>query len=1044
MLSYVSTFGGGILSITNVGAGNDTAVLKADPLTGEILLDPNNSGNFVDTGANLKSTAANAITGSIQISAGNASNSTFIIDNNAGAFFQPTAFFPTFNPKAPMPTVVFNGGSGLNAINNSLTVKGKAGVADSFEIDNATFGSSQLTLTEPPTSSNQQFFDQLLVQVNNLTGSLNMDGIDGQNGNDSLLINATKKDLWQFDGNVIQGPFAFGGFGGGGGGGFNFGDFTIANLSSVQIFAPLSGDAKNPTTVTIDQTAASTSVFGGDLDVVNHNQPLAFPVQFSDFDTSGKPVGELDVNGTAGPDNMYISDSTIAFDANTSEHIQPPASSATQSGQEPIPQFTHAGADVSYAGFTNIDMAGEGGNDLFTLQVPPTFNPPFLSPYIPGIAFFGGNNPHTANVAAGTTLLRVFGNNPQPNSAGEDTIILADYAGVPSGGASGNNIFMYSISAAVVYGLNGNKTITNNSAGNKALGIPPVPALLIGGNGDDTLTGGAGNDMLLGGGTGNKTLISKAVSTQQKPTTTYFFPHQDQNGTIYDPLLDPSVGDTTSTLTGAGGNQIVVTGDVPALTAQTLGDMDTGNLAYTLKGGAGGANANGGQTIQIPTVPPQNVTASLYEATPALIALEQALGESSSQFPPNIAAELEFGTTRNLRGQFATYAAFVGRAYNDFMIDRGGTGQVGQGAVGGATVGASIVTQPEIQYWVQQGQQGLTVQQMQAHLLASDELRQSLPGSASYVRFLFEAIDGREPTNDELTAYYNQLVNNDTAVGRYSMALQFLSTPEAIDSQINEMYQNFFSTGISPTPSDAQAIQTDISAGEPLTQVAQTIVASNGNYLNYSVQTGAGVIGSIGELYQLILHRSGSVGELNYWAGQRAAGVSQADVALRILNSPEARAHTIANDYQTYLGRPVDPAGLNYWESVMAMGVTDEQVLSSIIASPEYYLKSGGTSDGYVRALYRDILHRTSPPAQFEVDYWIAQLAASNRGEVQARADIALQFQQSTEYRADLISQWYQQYLGRAPSAAELSANLQSFVLGATDEAIEANILASR
>src|SRR5487761_405219 len=132
MLSYVATFGGGILSIQNVGAGSDTAVLKADKLTGEIFLDGNNSGNFVDTGANLNSNSANAITGSIQISAGSASNSNFIIDNNAGAFFQPTAFSPTFTGTTILPTFTYNGGAGNSQRNNSLTVRGKAGIADTF------------------------------------------------------------------------------------------------------------------------------------------------------------------------------------------------------------------------------------------------------------------------------------------------------------------------------------------------------------------------------------------------------------------------------------------------------------------------------------------------------------------------------------------------------------------------------------------------------------------------------------------------------------------------------------------------------------------------------------------------------------------------------------------------------------------------------------------------------------------------------------------------------------------------------------------------
>jgi hypothetical protein len=1040
MLTWVATFASGSLVVQDIGTGADTGILKADAQTGEILLDGSGSGNFLDTGASL-----GTITSPIQVNAAVSTGSTFVIDNDAGAFFEPTSFFPSFLSKPPQPTFVYNGGTGFSGGSNSLTVKGKAGVADSFTIDQATFGQGQLTLDEPPTGT-QQLFNEMLVQYSNLTGSLNMDGIDGQNGNDSLTINAAKKDRWEVNGNVIQGPFGGFGGGGGGGGGFNFGDFTYANIANLQFFAPLSGDAVNPTTVTIDATAADTQILGGDVDVVNLKNPLAFPVSFSDFDSTGKPVGQLQINGSAGNDNLYFDDQTIAVDANTSEKIQPPSPNAQPSSQgpnqQPMPQFTHAGADITYGGFTNIQVSGEGGDDTFTLQVPPTFDPPFLSPYIPAFGFFGGNSPSTANVAAGTNLLRVFGNNPQPNSSGADAITLSDLtATAPTGRA----IAMYQIQGAVVYGLGGNDVLTNSSTGNKAVGIPPVPAMLVGGDGNDTLVGGAGSDMLLGGA-GQNTLTgtgTASTTSGQAATTTYLFPHQDQFGNIYDPLLNPADGDTTATVNGTNGNQVVVTGVVRALTATQLGDIDMGSLAAGTAGGGTGT----GQTVSIPTVPPQNVTAPLYEATAALIAEEQAIGLSPGRFPPNRAAQLELGNNINLRGQFATYAGFVGRAYDQFMIDRngGGTGgSGGTGATGGGAIGTSVVSPQEIQYWVGQGQQGLRIDQMEAQLLGSDEIRQSLPESSQYVRFLYENVLGRDPTEAEFNAGVSVLQGNDTTATRYAVALNFLQTPDARTAQINEMYANFFSNGRGPSAADAQAIQLDLASGEPLTSVAQTLVNSGGNYLAYETSHNAGNLGFVGSIYQSVLNRTASVGELTFWASQQAAGASKLQISLAILNSPEARAHTIANAYQTYLGRPVDAAGLNYWEAVMAQGVTDEQLIGDLVASPEYYAAHGGTSDSYVRALYQDILHRTSQPSQPEVDFWIAQLAASNRGEVQARADIAVAFEQSDEFRAALINQWYQQYLGRAADPGAVTWALSLFHLGASQELVQAAILANR
>ena len=183
---------------------------------------------------------------------------------------------------------------------------------------------------------------------------------------------------------------------------------------------------------------------------------------------------------------------------------------------------------------------------------------------------------------------------------------------------------------------------------------------------------------------------------------------------------------------------------------------------------------------------------------------------------------------------------------------------------------------------------------------------------------------------------------------------------------------------------------------------------------------------------------------MQFWSTVHANGASNQQIAMFILNSPEHRASIIQGFYQTYLHRGLDPAGLNYWLRVMAMGATDEQVLGAIVGSNEYYVTNGGTSDSFVRAMYRDVLHRTTPPSQPEIDYWIATLAASTRGATQARADVVVGFATSDEFRAAEINGWYQAYLGRPASAAEINNWLLFFHLGNTTEAVQAQILLGR
>jgi hypothetical protein len=1079
LLTWVATFvnSTGTLTIQGVGTSSDTGVLKVDPNSGEILLDGNNSGNFADTGANLATINSQV---PIQIEAGTTINSNFIIDNNAGAFFEAPANFQAsslFN---------YTGSTALNP-NDSLTIRGTAGVADTFEValnpnsdkvvNGTTSGESgTVLLAQPPNQLNQRndltvTFGNVAGTVPGVSGHLTLDGLDGAGGNDQLYIDdagatvnpsnpgtpsaAGAASDWTLNGNAIAGPQSLlptkpptptpppG----------TAGNITYANMAGLHFNDTVGGEH-------LFVNSVATPTFASDVaantTVVNYNQPLAFAFSLQGVQNSAAGGGgnsggaTLDIVGAAnGNNDFYVDSSTVAL-----------ASTGTKP-QYNTP-FTHLGADLTYTegSLTTLNVAGNGGNNIFTVQVPPVLVAPYTSNTLPtSFTVYGGALPpvfagtQPAAATPGTNLLRVYGNNPGPLTTGADTITITDVGGAANNNNAGTVIAMSNMTAAVIYGENGNDVLTNDSLGNAKTGLAPVPALLIGGNGNDTLTGGGGNDMLLGGGPGQKTLISQAVSTAAKPTTTYFFPHQDQFGNIYDPLLGTSTTSTMSTITGTGGNQVVVTGAVsPANsvavdpnTGSTIGDTDTGNLAF---GGAGTGSANGGQTLSYPTVPPTNVTAPLYMVTPALTALEQAFGTTTGPFAANEAALLEFGGNVNFQTQFASPAAFVGRAYNDFMVDRGGSGTFAATANGGSTAsqvqGGSLVSSPEIDYWAQQINNGMSVQSMQAQLLASPELRQTLPGGAMWVRFLYEAVTGSLPPDPVLTADTAFLASSDTTATRYALALNLLNSPVGQAAEIQDAYTNVVPGSGGPTPTNLAAIQADLAAGESLPQVAQTMGQSNGNYLNYEMTNDVGVVGFISTVYQDVLHRTASPGELSYWASVRGAGVSNTQLAQMISSSGEAKSFIVAAAYEKYLGRAPDPGGMAFWVGQLVSGMSDEQFVSLIASSPEYYANQGSTSQGFIIGLYRDILGRTAPPSQPEIDYWVSVLAQSSRGAQQARADVVLGFEQSPEYRGSLITGWYQAFDGRLPTAAELQIGLLQFASGATDEQVEAQILAAR
>src|SRR5262245_22521632 len=75
----------------------------------------------------------------------------------------------------------------------------------------------------------------------------------------------------------------------------------------------------------------------------------------------------------------------------------------------------------------------------------------------------------------------------------------------------------------------------------------------------------------------------------------------------------------------------------------------------------------------------------------------------------------------------------------------------------------------------------------------------------------------------------------------------------------------------------------------------------------------------------------------------------------------------VSSWYQRFLGRPPDP-GSATWVQQLQDGSAPDAVLAGILASDEYYRRSGGSPEGFVRKLFRDLTSRRPGPR--EADYW--------------------------------------------------------------------------
>jgi type VI secretion system secreted protein VgrG len=166
-------------------------------------------------------------------------------------------------------------------------------------------------------------------------------------------------------------------------------------------------------------------------------------------------------------------------------------------------------------------------------------------------------------------------------------------------------------------------------------------------------------------------------------------------------------------------------------------------------------------------------------------------------------------------------------------------------------------------------------------------------------------------------------------------------------------------------------------------------------------------------LYAKQLGRDASVQEVEAWTGVLTTSGSTA-VVQGIELSPEARRHLVDTWYQQYLGRSAQGGEEMGWVNLLVQGRSEADVLSGIFATGEFAQVSGASNEQFVRTLYTDLLKRTASDA--EVQGWVQSVAGAGRQAV------AEGFLNSREFRADTVSAFYNELLGRPADQAGLDA----------------------
>jgi hypothetical protein len=193
----------------------------------------------------------------------------------------------------------------------------------------------------------------------------------------------------------------------------------------------------------------------------------------------------------------------------------------------------------------------------------------------------------------------------------------------------------------------------------------------------------------------------------------------------------------------------------------------------------------------------------------------------------------------------------------------------------------------------------------------------------------------------------------------------------------------------------------------------------------------------VASLYLDLLGRTASDAEITSSAQFLDQGGSRLAVAQKLLASTEYRTPVVQSLYQRFLNRVADPASLSAGLNLLSSGGTVAQVKAMILGSDEYFQNRGhGTNDGFLEALYQDILGQ-SPNPQDKTTFNLLLAGGFTRTAV------AAWLVNSVEAQVILVQGFYQQFLRRPADAQGLTLFVIQLQQGGHDEDVIAALVNS-
>ncbi len=192
----------------------------------------------------------------------------------------------------------------------------------------------------------------------------------------------------------------------------------------------------------------------------------------------------------------------------------------------------------------------------------------------------------------------------------------------------------------------------------------------------------------------------------------------------------------------------------------------------------------------------------------------------------------------------------------------------------------------------------------------------------------------------------------------------------------------------------------------------------------------------LNQVYINSVGRPATLDELDFYRTQLAIGVPRHKVVVRIVTSPDGQANAVTTVYRTFLRR--EPTfrevvrGLQSQKKAQGFGAEID-----VLGSHEYYQsQGGGTINGFLTALYQDVLG-TAIPASAQ-----ARLTRQLRQGV-SRASVASSLVLSQPGKSAFVSFLYQQFFGTTPTTQQRARSVGLLNRGGRVDQLVSDLLSS-